>query len=549
MWYTETVMTKKTIIIIAAAGIVIGGVIAFFLLTPFVSPTSPPNSLENLNQEFLTLLEAKTPSWTAYPAVKIWWEAKVANERSDFDLSERKLAEAINLIKPAKKVSYDEILKYAGAPKHPIPKGKLNPPENGAYTGVWQAPILCSPINCPGGGFDQMTDSHSALVFFTAVWYSLAPAYNYDFEQLINKLGFFSWDNLFSFENSFILNPALGRDEQPLILSFKQEAELLAQYGSAMVISWIMGYPPVQADWAGGESYHPEKMEGKAPTAPEILGGKWDNYIRRVAREANNVNAPLLIELTHEFNAPTMTNNAFWSFGANGDKSSLEICNSNYTRDDMIKSMENMELLTQRIREGEIKADCPKLYNQYGSSAMPDGPERQRDIWIRVKKIFDEEEVKNVAWFEHTGDNFGTRFVNTILPWDKIDYYWPGDKNIDFIGTSVYYKDTESANRNRSQPSDNSTFHAAANLAQAVENSQYWKNTPVLLLEFASLSGKTEEKDIERIFGQYLPRDFKNVKGFTFLDWPPTFGATQEIQAWKKNISQNPYYIQYPIIK
>lgn len=544
-------MAKKSIIIIATAGIVIGGVIVFFLLTPFVSPTSQPNSLENLNREFLTLLEAKTPSWTAYPAVKIWWEAKVAKERSDFDLSERKLTEAINLIKPAKKVSYDEILKYVGAPKHPIPKGKLKPPENGAYTGVWQFPILCSPINCPKGGFDQITDTHSALVFFTSVWYSLAPAYNYDFEQVINKLGHFSWDNLFSFENSFILNPTLGRNGQPLILSFKQGAELLAQYGSVMVFSWIMGYPPVQSDWAGGKDYHPEKMKGKAPTAPEILNGEWDNYIRKVAKEANNVNAPLLIELTHEFNAPTMTNNAFWSFGASGDKASLEICNSNYTRDDMTKSMNNMELLTQKIREGKIKADCPELYNQYGNSAMPDGPERQRDIWIHVKKIFDEENVKNVAWFEHTGDNFGTGFVNTILPWDKIDYYWPGDKNIDFIGTSVYYKDTESADRNRSQPSDTSTFHAAANLAQAVGNSQYWKNTPVLLLEFAFLSEteKTEEKNIERIFGQYLPRDFKNVKGFTFLDWPPTFGAAQEIQAWKKNVSQNPYYIQYPIIK
>lgn len=542
-------MTKKSIIIIAAAGIVIGGVIAFFLLTPFVSPTSPPNSLENLNQEFLTLLEAKTPSWTAYPAVKIWWEAKVAKERGDFDLSERKLAEAINLIKPVQKASYDEILKYVGAPKHPIPKGKLEPPENGAYTGVWQFPILCSPVNCPKGGFDQTTDSHSALVFFTTVWYSLAPAYNYDFGQVMTKLGHFSWDNLFSFENSFILNPTLGRDGQPLILSFKQEAELLAQYGSVMVLSWIMGYPPYEPDWAGGKDYHSKKMKGKAPTVPEILNGKWDDYIRKVARETKNINAPLLIELTHEFNAPTMTNNAFWSFGADGDMTSLEICNSNYTRDDMLKSMEDMTLLIRKIEKGEMQADCPGLYDQYGSPAVPDGPERQRDIWIHVKKIFDEEKVKNVAWFEHTSDNFGTDFVNTVLPWNKIDHYWPGDKNIDFIGTSVYYNDTESTNRNRNRVDDISTFHAAANLARVVEDSKYWKNTPVLLLEFASMSEKTEEKDIERIFGQYLPRDFKNVKGFTFLDWPPTFGAAQEIQAWKKNISQNPYYIQYPIIK
>ena len=138
--------------------------------------------------------------------------------------------------------------------------------------------------------------------------------------------------------------------------------------------------------------------------------------------------------------------------------------------------------------------------------------------------------------------------MNTILPWNKIDYYWPGDKNIDFIGTSVYYAETKNTDRNRNQPTDVSTLHASANLSQAVKNSQYWENTPVLLLEFASISGKTEEEDIERIFCDYLPKDFKNVKGFTFLDWPPPFGADAEIAAWKKCVSDNPYYVQYPVI-
>lgn len=536
--------------------IIIGGVVAIFIVLIvflLITKTNPSLSLEpevqELNSQFEDLLKQKTPSWDAYPAVRIWWEAKVAKDTGDFDLSRRKLAEAIDLIKPAKKASYDEILKYAGVPKHPIPKGKLKPPENGAYTGVWQFPILCSPANCPKGGFDQIIDSHSALAFYTSVWHSLAPAYNYNFDLVMSKFGHFGWDNLFSFENSFILNPTMGRDGQPLILSFKQEAELLAQYGAVMVFSWIMGYPASEPEWAGGKDYHPENMKGKAPTVQEILGGKWDNYIRKVAREAKEINAPLLIELTHEFNAPTMTNNAFWSFGSDGDKTPLEICNSNYTADDVIKSMEDMTLFVRKIEKGEMQADCPELYGQYGNSDIPDGPERQKDIWIHVKKIFDEEKVKNVAWFEHTGDNFGTGFVNAVLPWNKIDYYWPGDKNIDFIGTSAYYKDAESADRNRNRLDDISTFHAAANLAQAVEDSKYWKNIPVLLLEFASMSGKTEEEDIKRIFCDYLPKDFKNIKGFTFLDWPPSFGAPAEIAAWKQCVSNNPYYIKYPVIK
>ena len=535
--------------------IIIGGVAAIFIISVVVllkinSTSLPQQSLQELNSQFEELLKQKTPSWDAFPAAIMWWEAKVAKERSDFDLSQQKLAKAIDLIKPVKKVSYDEILKYAGVLKHPIPKGKLKPPENGAYTGVWQFPILCSSTECPQGSFDQITDSHSALVFFTSLWYSLAPAYDYNFELLMTKLGHFSWDDLFSFENSFILNPAMKKDGHPLILSFAQQAELLAQYGSAMVFSWVMGYPAGEADWAGGKDYHPENMKGKTPTVKDILSGKWDDYIRKVAKEAKNINAPLLIELTHEFNIPTMINNAFWSFGADSDKSSLEICNPNSTKDDVIKDfMSDLTSLVWRIKKGEIKVDCRELYNQYGSPDIPDGPERQRDIWIYVKKIFDGENVKNVAWFEHTGDNFGTGFVNTILPWNKIDYYWPGDKNIDFIGTSVYYAETKNTNSNRNQPTDASTFHASVNLAQAVKNSQYWKNTPVLLLEFASISRKTEEEDIERIFCDYLPKDFKKVKGFTFLDSPPSFGVPAEIAAWKQCVSNNPYYVQYPAVE
>ena len=95
-------------------------------------------------------------------------------------------------------------------------------------------------------------------------------------------------------------------------------------------------------------------MKGKAPTVQEILNGKWDNYIRKVAREAKNTNAPLLIELTHEFNAPTMINNAFWSFGANSDKSSLEICNPGVTRDDVIRDfMNDLTSLVQKIKKGK----------------------------------------------------------------------------------------------------------------------------------------------------------------------------------------------------
>jgi len=554
-------MKTKYIIIAAVLATVVGLMLMLILglKARKAEPLGKIEPLNALNKMFISALKDKTPSWTATPAVVVWWEAKVAKEKSDFELSEQKLKEAIKLLNDlsVQKVGYDEILKFAGVLKHPIPKGKLKLPENGAYTGVWQSSILCSPTECPKGSFDQITDSHSALIFDIAPWYSYAAAYDYNLQNTIDKTRYLNWDDLFSFENSIIISPIMARQisgkELPLVLTFKQHAELTAQYGSVLTLSWIAGYVPDQPDWQGGKDYHPEKLKDKAPKIKDILDGKWDDYIRKIAREIKDMDAPLLMELTHEFNAPTFSNNVWWVFGQDGDRSWLEVCNPQYSRADVIKL--DVAVMFKGIKAGKIKVDCRELYNQYKSpyvpdknEIVPDGIERMRDMWVRVKDIFDEEKVANVSWFEHTGDITGTGLFNETMPWNKIDYYWPGEGYLDFIGTSVYYQDTESASDKYNSRDENKTFHVSANLAKEVAASKYWKDTPVLLLEFAYMNNGTEEKNIGKIFGEYIPRDFKNVKGFTFLDWPPQFGTDAEIAVWKKYVSDNPYYIKYPVI-
>ncbi|HAH22074.1 MAG: hypothetical protein A2Y00_07595 [Omnitrophica WOR_2 bacterium GWF2_43_52] len=540
-------------------------IIATFLVLPvslvvvFRPGEHDAESLDSLNEKFISALRYKTPSWTAAPAVAVWWEAKAAKEKGDVELSKQKLKQAFDLINEssAQKVGYDEILSFAGAVSHPIQKGKLKSSIEGAYTGIWIPQTICSPLKCPKGSFDQITDSHSALIFDVAPWYSHAAAYDYDLGFVIEKARYLSWDDLFSFENSIIISPIMARQisgkELPLVLTFKQHAELTAQYGSVLALSWIAGYVPDQPDWQGGSDYHPENIKDKAPKIKDVLDGKWDNYLRKIAREIKDIDAPLLMELTHEFNAPTFSNNIWWVFGQDGDRSWLEVCNPQYGRADFT-GLDPGKML-QGIKEGKIKADCRELYNQYKSpyipdedGTLPDGIERMRDMWIHVKDIFDEEGVVNVSWFEHTGDITGTGLFNKIMPWNKIDYYWPGEGYIDFIGTSVYYSDAEDTSDKFNSPNENKTFHASANLAKEVAASKYWKDTPVLLVEFAYMQNGTEEKNIGKIFGEYIPRDFKNVRGFTFLDWPPQFGTDAEIAAWKKYVSDNPYYIKYPVI-
>lgn len=492
--------------------------------------------------------------------MKVWWEAKEAKEKNNLGLAVAKLKSAISLLESdsIKKISNEEILEIVGAAKHPIVKGKLQPPQNGAYTGVWLQ-VFCTKNECPKGTFDQLTKTHSALVFDVAPWYAPSAAFDYDFAKTIEKARYFSWDNLFSFEDSILVNTfvtnIIGGKKLPLVLTYKQYVELLAQYGSAPTIAWIAGYEPSRAG-AGDQDYQPLKLADHSPKIQDILDGKWDNYIKKIANEIKNINAPLLLELTHEFNVNTFSTGAFWSFGKNGDKSSFGVCNPALPEQTLKDLFKDLNSLVDNIKSGKIKSGCLELYNQYQSQyifdknhGVPDGAERQRDLWIHVKKIFDNEGVGNVAWFEHTGDSFGTELVNMVLPWNKIDYFWPGPGVLDFLGTSAYYQNTESASNKYSAPDDNRSFHAAANLAKEAANSFFWKDTPILLVEFTYMQPQTEEKNIERIFGQYLPQDLKNVKGFTFGDWPPTFDTPQEIQAWQKNVSQNPYYIQYPVIK
>ena len=217
---------------------------------------------------------------------------KAAKERGDFNLSKQKLTEAIESIGPVKKVGYDEILRYVGAQKHPIPKGKLKPPKDGVYTGVWQFPILCSPVECPGGGFDKTTESHSALVFFTSAWHSLAPAYNYNFDLVMGESWVFQLGRLFSFDGSFILNPTMKKGGKPLILKFHSTVGIAGPVRQCDGLFLDYGLSDGRAGLGGGKDYHPEKMKGKAPTVQEILNGKWDNYIRKVAREAKTLMPP-----------------------------------------------------------------------------------------------------------------------------------------------------------------------------------------------------------------------------------------------------------------
>ncbi len=71
--------------------------------------------------------------------------------------------------------------------------------------------------------------------------------------------------------------------------------------------------------------------------------------------------------------------------------------------------------------------------DQYGDPAYPDGPERHRDAYRHIIKLFRSVGVTHITWMFH--------YNYTTLPyeaWNKPHYYYPGDDYIDWVGFSLY---------------------------------------------------------------------------------------------------------------
>jgi glycosyl hydrolase family 26 len=68
----------------------------------------------------------------------------------------------------------------------------------------------------------------------------------------------------------------------------------------------------------------------------------------------------------------------------------------------------------------------------YGDPAYPDGAERFRDAYRHIVSLFREEGATNVTWFFHA-DSYAPHEW-----WNTLDWYYPGDDYVDWLGISNY---------------------------------------------------------------------------------------------------------------
>jgi Glycosyl hydrolase family 26 len=143
----------------------------------------------------------------------------------------------------------------------------------------------------------------------------------------------------------------------------------------------------------------------------------------------------------------------------------------------------------------------------YGDPAFPDGAERFRDAYRHVVTLFRGEGATNVTWFFH---------ADTYPPhnwWNTLDWYYPGDAYVDWLGISGY--------------GSLSADGPVVNFDAKVEASGVYRvltglsARPMAVVEMGVVDGPDRVKPewIRRAFAALRSGRYPRIKGAVWWDW------------------------------
>ena len=136
--------------------------------------------------------------------------------------------------------------------------------------------------------FYSVTNSHAAIIYDDASWYNF-------------KDNYFSFNDFFDFNNTFLVRDSFDRnDKNPLITNFKTLADLYSQQKTVYALAWNPGV-------GGYGEYHEFFRYKKAPHMNDVINGKWDSYITKMAQDIKKWGKSIMLELHSEFNEGTQT--------------------------------------------------------------------------------------------------------------------------------------------------------------------------------------------------------------------------------------------------
>ena len=276
-------------------------------------------------------------------------------------------------------------------------------------------------------------------------------------------------------------------------------------------------------------------------SAQDVIDGKLDDYLKRTLEAITKTKQAALVGLFDNFDGELAAN----SFGKDGH-TPFYMLDPKIGKLDASAAKEEADKKTEKGYFATAKTIAPELSNQYGDPAIPDGPERVRDAWKHIHQVVGST-APNIGYYSTAGSFHGSKTAFKFpgqsaagtQAWNKLDFYYPGDGVLDWIGV-------------RAVGLDPSEEPKGANIAESVDQffselrTSSWQNTPVILAGVApsqSASPASEAAWILTVFQKMIPGTYPNVS-IVLVDAPEhlTLWSRDAASAYRTNVASNKFY-------
>lgn len=283
--------------------------------------------------------------------------------------------------------------------------------------------------------------------------------------------------------------------------------------------------------------------KGEFMTVTDIVDGKLDDYLKVNLAQLGPEKTPALLGLVSDFDRDAAEN----AFGADGKTPFYHIL------DPKLKDLSGDKLdeeLKKRREKGAFsgaKALSPDLSNKYGDPQIPDGPERVRDAWKHLGKMVTAGGASSIGLFSSAGAFHANKNAGKYpgeqnagnQPWNKLEYYWPGEGVLDWVGINAVGLDPIV------DPKGGNMMEALEPFMAEVRTTS-WQSTPVMLVDMAPSRSKAPFKEaawIESVYTKMIPGTFPNILAvFVGIPNSVTLWSRDASSAFRTNVSSSKMY-------
>ncbi len=323
-------------------------------------------------------------------------------------------------------------------------------------------------------------------------------------------------------------------------LSLWMKSRLLE--GRVPAVMFRLGDKSIEECYAGSAAKPVQSPEPTLAVA-DVLDGKLDDYFKRNLRLIADTKQPTVVGFLSDFDrAPAAT-----AFGADGRTPYYLLVDPKLVK--LADDKRDAEI-QKRLGKGALTKDSgEELRKHYGDSTVPDGPERVRDCWKRLRRLASAVGCGSVSLMATSGSFHGNKEA-LALPgcseagaqdWNKLEFYFPGDHVLDWIGTEAVCSSAGGGSQEAALANAIEAFMAEA-------RNSAWCATPVLLRGVAAgpkRNPPAEASWVVDTFTNLITSVYPDVKAF-YVDYPGglTLWSGDARSAFRRNVSSNPYYKQ-----